>query len=444
MAAKGSLSAKLVVGLALVASACADSPLDPGFPQSSIRAQSLIFEIRPLDPAPPQNPALVDLGRSLFFDKILSGNRDASCATCHDLGFATTDGRSLAIGTGAVVQAGRRVLGAGREYVPRNAPSLLNLRDVEMLMWDGRIRRTAPGVYVTPAGAALPQGLTSLLAAQAMFPVLTRSELRGNPGDRDVFGAPNELALYDDGEITLIWSAVMRRLLSIDGYVAKFRAAYPDVSTDRLGFEHAANAIAAFEIEAFSRGDTPFDRYLRGDDNALSAEARAGGDRFFTFNCQYCHFGAQLGGQQLRATGVPQLGPGNGSHAPLDGGAAGSPFAFRVPPLRNVELTAPYGHAGPYATLDAMVRHYANVYEALRSYDVAQLEPGLRPSYHGDDATREQLLTVLDRQLTPRHRPFEDVAVRELVAFLESMTDPSARRLEHLVPTSVPSGLPVR
>jgi cytochrome c peroxidase len=444
MATERSVRAALVVGLLLASAGCGAEPSAPEpLLQGAIRRDALLFGIGPLGPAEPQNAALVDLGRSLFFDKILSGNRDVSCGTCHDPRLATTDARSLAVGTGAVLQAGRRVPGVGREYVSRNAPSLLNLRDVEMLMWDGRIRETAPGVYATPAGAALPQGLTSLLAAQAMFPVLARTELRGDMGDRDVFGAPNELARYDDGDVTSIWNALMRRLLAVDGYVARFEAAYPDIPTDRLGFEHAANAIAAFELEAFTRVDTPFDRYLRGDDRALSSEATSGVALFLSLNCQYCHFGAQLGGQQLSVTGVPQLGPGTGSHAPLDGGADAPPFAFRVPPLRNVELTAPYGHAGPYATLAAMVRHYPDVREALRSYDTEQLEPDLQSSYHGDVATREQLLARLDERVGKRI-PLGDDGVRKLVAFLESLTDPSARNLEHLVPSSVPSGLPVR
>jgi cytochrome c peroxidase len=413
-----------------------DGQIRPGF-----RAQG----IEPYSPPPPQDPALVDLGRALFFDKILSGNRDASCATCHDPALATTDGKSLAVGTGAVHQGGRRVLGPGRQYVPRNAPSLLNLSEVPMLMWDGRIRTTAPGVYATPAGSVLPTGLTSLLAAQAMFPVLARTELRGNAGDRDVFGALNELAEYDDSRMQEIWDAVMRRLLSIEGYVAKFAAAYPNIPTDRLGFEHAANAIAAFELEAFSPSDTPFDRYLAGDLAALSPEAKRGANIFVDRQCQYCHFTKQFAGlrHQIASTGTPQLGPGMGSMAPLDAGTESPLFAFRVPPLRNVELTAPYGHAGAYATLEAVVRHYGNPEHALRTYEVQQLDPGLRSAYHGDDATRERLLQSLDGRLVGR-APFTEGEVRLVVAFLRSLTDPSVRNLGHLVPSSVPSGLPVR
>ena len=87
-----------------------------------------------------QNPAMVELGRSLFFDKILSGNRDVSCATCHDPAAALTDGMRIAVGTGGTGATAQRTLGAGRQFVPRNAPSLLNQGlGFFYLFWDGRV-----------------------------------------------------------------------------------------------------------------------------------------------------------------------------------------------------------------------------------------------------------------------------------------------------------------
>ena len=117
-------------------------------------------------------------------------------------------------------------------------------------------------------------------------------------------------------------------------------------------------------------------------------------------------------------------------------------FAFRAPPLRNVELTAPYTHSGAYPTLEAVVRHYSNVPKAVRSYDVTQLPSVLRSAYHGDDATVGELLASLDFRVQ-RPLEFTPDEERDLVAFLKSLTDPAARDFSSLVPQAVPSGLPV-
>jgi cytochrome c peroxidase len=113
-----------------------------------------------------------------------------------------------------------------------------------------------------------------------------------------------------------------------------------------------------------------------------------------------------------------------------------------VPPLRNVELSAPYMHDGVYPTLEAVVRHYNNVDSAVTSYDPSQLDPALRSSYHGDAATINLLLSSLDGRLRQPLGLSPDEQ-RQLVAFLKSLTDPGARDLRAVVPASVPSGLPV-
>ena len=446
--------------LALMAvAACDRSIVDPPGTlalDAELRQQLAFSGAVPLDAVAPQDPALVDLGRALFFDKILGGNRDVSCATCHDPLLDTGDGLSLSIGTGAVMQGSTRVLGAGRQLVPRNSPSLLNaalgvINERVTLFWDARVSEgSEPGQYLTPAGAALPAGLTSLLAAQAMFPMTNRTEMRGELGENDVYGAANELALYDDAQLAEIWSALMQRVLAIDDYVVMFEAAYPDIPTNLLGFQHAANAIASFEVQAFTYTNSPFDRYLAGQNDALSVDEKQGALLFFTeTRCSSCHFGPLLGSGTFAATATPQLGPGVGSDAPLDRGV-GAPFVgqtqsfiFRVPPLRNVELSGPYMHAGAYATLEAVVRHYNDVDKAVRTYDVTQLDPALQSTYHGDAATIDALLSALDSRLRQPFGFSED-ELKQLVTFLKSLTDPAARDLSAVIPASVPSGLPVR
>lgn len=445
----------LSVGAALAVAACGkdfvDAPATPSL-DTQVRQTIQPWGVLPIGPLPAQNPALVDLGRALFFDKILSGNRDVSCATCHTADMHLGDGLSLSIGTGGAGAGASRTLGSGRQFVARNASTLLNQGlNTPYLFWDGRVSVFgAIGPFNTPAGNALPGGVQSLLAAQAMFPVTERVEMRGAQGDHDVFGAPNELADVADDDFVGIWAAVMRRVLAVNAYLAKFNAAFPGTPANALGFQHAANAIAAFEADAFTRTNSPFDRFLLHDDNAMSTDAKRGALLFFgKARCSQCHGGPLLGGQQFASAGVPQIGPGVGSGAPLDIGRQDLflsqkqlRFLFRVPPLRNVELTAPYMHDGAFTTLDAVVRHYNDVSTELRHYDPMQLDATVRATYHGDDATITAILSTLDVSLQQPLNLSADEQ-RLLVEFLKSLTDPAARNLAGIIPASVPSGLPL-
>jgi cytochrome c peroxidase len=292
--------------------------------------------------------------------------------------------------------------------------------------------------------------LPTTIVAQAMLPVLDRREMRGEPGDRDVLGNVNELAAIADNDANGVWNAIMRRLEAIPGYVALFSAAFPNRTTGQLGFDDAARAIAAFQMQAFTRTNSPFDRFLARDDAALTAEQKRGANLFFgEARCASCHGGPFLGAQSFANVGVPQIGPGSAARPPLDIGRAGIEnqpfyrFAFRVAPLRNVELTAPYMHDGAYPTLEAVLRHYDDVRTAAASYDVSQLDPALRGLVHTDAATVSEVLANVDGRLQV---PLDltDAEQREIIAFLKSLTDPSARDLQSLVPASVPSGLPLR
>ena len=434
--------------LLALAAACerTETPTEPTL-DAQLRQDIGRWGVIPVGPVPAQPEALVDLGQALMFDKILSGNRDVACATCHHPSTHEGDGLSLSIGTGGTGLGPSRTLGPGRQFVRRNAPSLLNDGlGLFYLFWDGRVARFLSSFN---GGPPVPGDVPNLLSAQAMLPVLDRREMRGEPGDRDVFGAPNELAQIADSDSAAVWQALMRRLVAIPEYVAKFNRAFPNTPTSALRFQQAAEALAAFQVAALTKTNSPFDRYLTHDDAALTTQQKRGAQLFFgTALCSSCHNGPLLGGNGFANAGVPQLGPGSPATPPLDRGRADLPdqqfyqFAFRVAPLRNVELTAPYMHDGAFSTLDAVVRHYNDVPLTLTTYDASQLDPALRSTYHGDAATTDSVIRTLDFRLqTPLH--LSDAELADLVAFLKSLTDPSARDLSALVPAAVPSGLPV-
>lgn len=449
--------------LTIAAAACGDPDIPvgpPATPDLDVQLRDSIsrWGVIPVGAMPAQNPALVALGQALMFDKILSGNRDISCATCHQPALHGGDGVSLAIGTGGSGVGTARTLGAGRQFISRNAPSLLDqgLRS-NYIFWDGRVSSLGfcgpqCGGFDTPAKTKLPGGITNILAAQAMFPVTNRQEMRGEIGDTDVSGNPNELAHFADTQFVEIWQAVMRRLVAIPEYVTMFGAAFPGVPVSGLGFEHAAAAIAAFEMEAFTKVNSPFDRFLNRENAAMTAEQKRGGIVFFgRARCASCHGGPLLGGTNFANDGVPQIGPGTAKSAPLDRGradavstpdSAWTKFQFRVPPLRNVELTAPYMHDGAYPTLEAVVLHYNDVPSSLRTFDPATLAPDVRPLYHGESATIAAVSATIDPRLR-QPLALTELEKQDLVAFLKSLTDPAARDLSAIVPARVPSGLPV-
>ncbi|MEW6285101.1 MAG: FG-GAP-like repeat-containing protein [Chloroflexota bacterium] len=422
---------------------------DPDSQLSRLMAQA---NVAPPTSPPPPSPALVKLGEALFWDPILSGNRDISCATCHHPNLGTGDNLSVSIGTSGFGLGRQRQFGNARELVPRNATPLYNLgyKEWRVIFWDGRVSADPETGFHTPASDRLPGGLDSVLAAQAMFPVTSRDEMRGYRGDVDIFGQPNELAVIVDYKARPVWEALMARLLAIPGYVDLFRAAYPDVPLDQLGFQHAANAMAAYEIAVFTFEDSPFDRYLRGDQSALSDEAKQGAILFYgEAGCASCHSTGLLTDQKFYNLAVPQIGDGKGREQPLDLGRARETgndcdrFAFRTPPLRNVAITGPWMHNGAFTTLEAAVRHHLDPQTSLQNYDPSQLSELLKDTCQDQPETLAAILKWYTPKNASEGVTLTDEEMRLLLVFLESLTSPSALDLSHTIPASVPSGLPV-
>ncbi|MBV1860608.1 MAG: hypothetical protein KUG77_19500 [Nannocystaceae bacterium] len=405
--------------------------------------------VAPLSPAPAQDPALVALGEALFFDPILSGNMDTACASCHHPSFGSSDGLSLTLGTGAVGVGPARAEGAHPPFVPRNSQALFNLGDPSFtaMFWDGRVEFDARGELQTPAGPDLLPGLDSALAAQAMFPVLDRQEMRGDLGDLTILGGANELAAFDDGDRPAIWGALMERLGAIDAYVQLFDAAFSEQAFGTLSFADAANAIAAYESEAFSFPNSAWDDYLRGSLPAISDAAKVGALRFYgPAGCGECHSGPLLTDHRFHSTGVPQLGPGRGTSAPFDHGrelVTGDPqdrFGFRTPSLRNVEVSAPYMHDGALVDFERALVHYASPTTSIEIFDSSGLLPELAETVQQSPEHIEEIVGTLSRDLVVRP---SFVGLSNLREFLETLTDPGVFALEDVRPASVPSGLPV-
>jgi cytochrome c peroxidase len=416
----------------------------------------------------------VALGRLLMFDKILSGNRNISCGTCHHAITDTGDGLSLPLGEGGFGLGVNRSPGDVEERVPRNAPPVFNLgaKEFQVLFHDGRVRvhEGFPNNSncETPAGADLPDTLENVLACQAMFPVTSPAEMAGQPSDNEGLaeGQPgwNEIApLAADSDFQGIWDALAARLQGVPEYVDLFKKAFNDVKqADDITYAHAANAIAAFEGVAWRADKTPFDAYLRGDATALSDSEISGMDLFYNGDsngqaCADCHSGKFQTDHQFYAIAMPQIGPGKGDNSgnQLDGRddfgreqATGDPndrLKFRTPNLRNVALTAPYGHAGAYDTLQAVVRHHLDSVKSLRRYDQSQAVLPPREDLDEidfvvmDDGRRVNY--IADYNQLSRFTYTEE-QVDRIIDFLHALTDPASLDLRRDQPLVVPSGLP--
>lgn len=409
----------------------------------------------------PRDPAAETLGRLLFFDKILSGNRDIACATCHHPLLATGDALSLTLGTGARGSGPARHVRADDpdppELLPRHTPALFNLgaREFDALFHDGRLQVTPEG-FITPDDIALPPGLDNVLAVQVMLNVISVREMAGLEGENPVADA-----VFTD-QPDLAWERLAERLRAIPEYVEHFRAAFAEVEQpDDITLVHAADAIAAFESAAFRCTEAPFDRAVHGDLGVISPLAWRGAELFYNERgCAGCHSGPFLTDHEFHAIGVPQIGPGRGDNQPgyFDGlddfgreqvtGDPADRFRFRTPSLRQVALTGPWGHDGAFASLDAMVRHHLDLAAGLENYNPGQarfpagaFDPARHLAVQNDVERRAAIAAAGELPA----RSVDDDDIRALVAFLrETLTDyRCVERLQALVPERVPSGLPI-
>jgi cytochrome c peroxidase len=419
-------------------------------------------DLTPPDAGPARSEALVSLGRALFFDKVLSGNRDIACSTCHHPTEASGDGLSLSIGAGGAGTGSARTL-AGGEVIPRNAPPLFNRgrAQVNRMFWDSRVSLRGggggPPTLLTPEPAlngARPEAteivalLDTALAAQALFPLTSAAEMRGLAGENEIADAATNLEA---------WALLMARLVGtsngseggIPAYRTLFAGAYPEVTDfDSFHIGHVGRAIGAYEQVAFDALATPFDAYLEGDRRALPDAAKRGALLFYgRAQCSRCHGGPLFSDDQHHAIAIPQIGPGKDAPGEDRGRFAvtGDPddlYAFRTPSLRNTALTGPWMHDGAYTSLARAVQHYANPVGNLFGYDEGQLVPLLRSTVDRDVTRNQARADALSNILRPAPR-LAPADVDDLVAFLEALTDPRAAALQGEIPASVPSGLPV-
>ncbi|MDA9032292.1 cytochrome-c peroxidase [Amylibacter sp.] len=397
------------------------------------------------------------LGQLLFYDPILSGNKEVACATCHHPSLGTGDGLSLSLGDGGKGLGNKRIVdyeNLPEQRVPRNAQPLFNLgaKQFKTLFHDGRVQvdLSRPSGLRTPLEEEMVEGFSSIISAQTMFPVLSADEMAGHYSENEISEAVRRGTLTGEGGA---WDLISKRVRSVPAYSDFFIDIYDHIEVAKdIKFTDISNAVAAF-MEFEWRSDTsPFDDFLQGKIN-LNTSQENGMELFYgKANCSSCHAGALFTDHQFHATGQPQVGPGKAarfqSHSRDLGrfrvtGNIKDKYAFRTPSLRNVELTGPWGHAGAYNELEAFLGAHIDPYLALSNYDKSNVTLTKYDTNDWkimDDAS--EVKAIADA-ISIKPVIISEGEVTDLLAFLGTLTDTKAQKGRLGIPETVPSGLKI-
>ena len=406
---------------------------------------------------PSDFPALdtetVALGRQLFFDPVLSGNDNIACATCHHPALGTGDAMSLSIGEGGLGLGRLREVvngNAPKARIPRNAPALFNLgaREFTVMFHDGRVQLNRESMYgiAMPEGRTLERPVNTALAAQNILPILSHDEMAGHPGENAIADAIDAENIHGpDGA----WQLIAAKVEAIEEY----RMAFDWIigKDEPIHITDISNALSQFITYEFRATDSPFDQYLNGKQEALEVDQMAGMELFYgKANCSSCHSGKFQTDHGFHAIGLPQFGPGkddaySDAGRGMISGVKEDKYRFRTPSLRNVTLSAPYGHNGAYTDLEAMVRHHLDPFEGLGNYDRRQAALHELGESEKDWKPMDDLAEVLRIAMAAEIEPVDlsESEIDQLMSFLRALEDPISRHGRLGVQDRVPSDLPL-
>lgn len=323
--------------------------------------------------ANPTRPEVVELGRVLFWDPILSGQRDVACATCHHPDFAYGDGLDVSVGVGGRGIGPTRAKVADAPRTPRNSQTVLGTG------WNG----------LTSVASTSPEDApmfwdhrVASLESQALEPIKSEVEMRGTG--------------YSEATIL---EEVVGRLAANAEYRVRFAAAFGSGVDSGVTATNLARALAAFQ-RSLVPINSSFDRFMAGDDSAMSPAQLRGLRGFLAKGCARCHSGPMFSDYQLHRLPVPTR-----AGAPIDDGDGEA--RFRTPSLRMVTKTAPYFHNGTAATLEDVLAFYDDLPDITDP-----LLEGVEPPIGGGD--------------------------QDLILFFQALSDGD---FDRRAPTTVPSGL---
>ena len=410
---------------------------------------------------PSINDSMAQLGKRLFFTKSLGGDQDTACVSCHHPALGGDDDIIFPIGVAAnnpeLIGVGRT--NGGLPLVPRNSPTIFNsgLWD-SGLFWDSRIESLgkeadqnggASGIRTpdTNLGISDPAAGNSLAAAQARFPVTDTNEMKGSSFE----SGSNNQNIRDHLAARIGNYGIGAGELTENQWLAAFQDAFGSqvVNADDITFDKIAHAIGEYERSMIFINN-PWKHYIDGNINALTDQQKQGAILFLTpaaqggGGCINCHSGDKFSDELHHTVAFPQFGPGKGDGNNDDFGREretadnNDRYRFRTPSLLNIEVTAPYGHAGTYQTLSQVLQHYNNPQGTVTNFfdnsdwcNTAQFNGAANcQNLYPDSRQNSQLaLRKLGNERTNNTSLFPVTNLNnnqrlQIEAFLRSLTDP--------------------
>ncbi len=372
------------------------------------------------------------LGMKLFYSKTLGGDNTTACASCHHPMLGGGDNLSLSIGVNSknpdIMGIHRELKDDDQARVPRNAPTTFNVTFWKRVLFhDMRIEKinkigiTTPDV---PYPSVDPLAGSTLVQAQARFPITSSNEMRGK---------------YMNTSFNQTTRRALAKRLE-KNWLEEFRKGFDYAdgkANDLITEQNFSEAIAEYErSQVFI--NTPWKNYIEGDKDALSTSAKKGALLFYTSQkkggagCVQCHSGDFFTDELAYNTAMPQIGAGkdNGVTKSNDYGCnlvtkkEEDKFRFRTPSLINVEVTGPWGHDGAYTSLEAVTRHMLSPKKSAKTYDPSQL---IQQNIALKDL-KENTQEALDAEVHISPKPvINENDVTDLVNFMKALTDPCVK-----------------
>jgi len=318
---------------------------------------------------PPPKKAGYEFGKFLFNSKLLSGDRDVSCATCHLTEKGLADGLPLAVGVGGEGESLSRLYEGKGTLVQRNAFSLFGRGHLvnTNFFWDGKVDSADDGRIFSPLGNQISKKFSSALAVAAVLPLTERDEFLGKSN----FFSANELIKaagdkYYGERYTALGRPLQERLKNEAKAELSNTSAWRVIDSPDFELADIGNGLASFIKTEFACRKSAWEAFLAGNKNALNAKQKEGAILFYgKARCATCHSGAAFTDFRFHSIGVPQgeFGP---STRRRDLGRAQvtnkreDMYRFRTPPLLAVGETSPYGHNGIFKSLEEVVLHHVN------------------------------------------------------------------------------------
>lgn len=328
----------------------------------------------------------IALGRMLFFDPILSGSKDIACVTCHHPSTGYAEFLDLSMGTNASGLGSKREFNSSNDIplMKRNSQTVLNTAFNGIGTNNSYNPETAPMFWDTRVQS---------LETQALEPIKAFEEMRGHE--------------FLESEIL---DEVVRRLNKIPEYRTLFEKAF---ANDEITSDLIAKAIASFERSLITN-NTRFDRYMRGESDAILISEKDGFELFKKVGCINCHNGPMFSDYEVHVLGTPL-----NKKLLENGKPRKDSLAFRTPSLRNLRFTAPYMHNGSLETLRRVLEFYEDIANGKNRNSTV-------PQEQIDPLVHELELSVKDMSL--------------IISFLNTLNDED---FDKSIPENVPSGLPV-